>query len=179
MKLNTTDYNKAVTDWCKTVLECHNNLSFLTEDYSHEGELENRAYIDRNLIKMNLSAQKIIDLVFPIPNVGIIHGLPKEATRAADEPEVVVADRDHPEWDFKAWFGEKSGGLKKAVNNLMDYLEREYTPSEDTNLSESEWEEHIGEMIQMSMADIEGYANAILEVIESGRLVIKDVRVEE
>ena len=122
MELNVTDYNESVTQWCNTILCCHYNLFFLIEDYSKEKVRENRAFIDRNLVKVNLSAQKIIDLVFPLPNAGEIHGLPKEATMAEDEPDVIVVDGKFPQWDFKAWFGEKSGALKEAVNKLMDNL---------------------------------------------------------
>mgnify|MGYP006288445511 FL=1 len=128
---------------------------------------------------MNLSSQKIIDLVFPIPNAGQIHGLPKEATKARYEADVIVVDREHPSWDFRPWFGEKSGSLKEAVNKLMDYLEAEYDSAVVTHLSEDEWEKYVGDMIRMHMADIEGYAKAILDMIESERLVIKDVKVED
>jgi len=177
--LQVTDYNKAITEWCNTILACHYNLSFLTKDYNKDKVRENRALIDRNLVRMHLSAQKIIDLVFPIPNAGQIHGLPKEATMAEDEPDVIVVDREHPQWDFKAWFGEKSGALKEAVNKLMDYLEGEYDSIVVTHLSEEEWEKSIGGTIRSNMRQIEGKANALLEMIDSGRLVIKDVRVEE
>lgn len=105
--------------------------------------------------------------------------LPKEARRSAYEQEFIVVDREHPQWDFKAWFGEKSGGLKEAVNKLMDYLEVEYDSEVVTHLSKDEWEKQVGDMIPMNMADIEGYAKAIMEMIESGRLVIKDVKVED
>ena len=99
MELNVTDYNEEVTEWCNNILASHYNLSFLPKDYSKEKVRKNRALIDRNLVRMNLSAQKIIDLVFPIPTAGQIHGLPKEATQAADEPDVIVVDKEH--WKSK------------------------------------------------------------------------------
>ena len=179
MELNVTDYNEAIIKWCNTILGCHYNLLFLTEDYSKDKVRENRALIDRNLVRMHLSAQKIIGLVFPIPNAGEIHGLPKEATMAADDPDVIVVDRENPNWDFRPWFGEKSGVLKEAVNKLMDYLETEYDPQVVTHLSETEWEKSVGGTIRSNMREIKGKANALLEMIETDRLVIKDVRVEE
>ena len=98
---------------------------------------------------------------------------------AADDPDVIVVDRENPSWDFRPWFGEKSGVLKEAVNKLMDYLETEYDPQVITHLSETEWEKSVGGMIRVNMREIKGKANALLEMIETDRLVIKGVRVEE
>lgn len=46
MELNVNNYNESVTKWCNTILGCHYNLSFLTEDYSKEKVRENRALIN-------------------------------------------------------------------------------------------------------------------------------------
>ena len=54
MDLQVTDYNKAVIEWCNTILKCHYNLTFLTKEYSEDIVRENRALIDRNLIQMTL-----------------------------------------------------------------------------------------------------------------------------
>ena len=84
---------------------------------------DNRAVIDRNLVAMAVASQNIIELVFPLPNAGEIHGLPREATILRDEPDIIVIDREHPQWDFRPWFSEKSGALKTAINELMEILE--------------------------------------------------------
>lgn len=128
---------------------------------------------------MTISAENIVGLVYPIPNTGEIHGLPKEATMSEDDPDVIVVDKEHPQWDFKAWFGEKSGALKVAVNKLMQYLEMDYETMADFHMSVEEWEKYVGGMVRSNLRELEGKAKAILEMIEWDRLVIKDVRVEE
>lgn len=171
MELDVTNYDEAIAGWCKTILEAHKGLAFLTEDFSLQSVYEKRTTIDRNLIKMAVSSQRIIDLVFPIPNSGEIHGLPREATLLGDEPDIIVVDRDHPEWDFMPWFSEKSGALKTAINDLMEILE---SPSSLVST-----ESDVGQRVKSAMAGIEHKANAILEMIESGRLVIKDVKIDD
>lgn len=88
-----------------------------------------------------------------------------------------MVDREHPQWDLKARFGEKSGSLKEAVNKLMDHIEMEYDHKVVTHLSAEELEEAIGGMVRSNMREIEEKANAILEMIENERLVIKVVKV--
>jgi hypothetical protein len=140
---------------------------------------DKRSIIDRNLVRMNLCAQKIIDLVFPIPEAGEIYGLPKEATSAADDPKVLVAHGDRPQWDFKPWFGEKAGALKKAIHTLTEELEIEFDSSAGTHLSQEKGDSLVGSMVASKMGVIERNSRALLDMITSGKLIIKDVRLEE
>lgn len=179
MELNVNDYNDAVKEWCTMLLESHYNLAFLTKDFSRSMVRDKRAVIDRNLVRMNLCAQNMIDLVFPVPEAGEIHGLPKEATSAADAPNVLVAHRDRPQWDFKPWFAEKSGALKKAVHSLTKELEIGFDSSAGTHLSQEKGDSLVGSMVALSMGEIEGKSKALLDMIESGKLIIKDVRLEQ
>ena len=179
MDLQVNNYNEAVIEWCNTILKSHYNLSFLTKKNTEDTVRENRVLIDRNLIQMTLASQYLVGLVFSIPNAGEIHGLPREATQAADEPDVIVVDKEQPQKDFKSWYGEKSGILKDAVHRLMVYLELDYETKAASHMSKEEWEKFVGGMLRSNMREIEGKTNAILEMVESGRLVIKDVKVEE
>ena len=61
----------------------------------------------------------------------------------------------------------------------MVYLELDYETKAASHMSKEEWEKFVGGMLRSNMREIEGKTNAILEMVESGRLVIKDVKVEE
>lgn len=171
MELNISNYEQAIAGWCETILESRKKLLFLTEGFAVKTVYDKRAVIDRNLVAMTVASQKVINLVFPLPSAGEIHGLPKEAAMLGDEPDIIVIDRDHPHWNFKPWFSEKSGALKTAVEDLMEALEY---PS---SLVSSE--EDIERNVKSSMAEIENKAATILEMIETGRLAIKDVKLDE
>jgi hypothetical protein len=167
MDLKVTDFNASIVYWCKIILESQNSLAFLSKEFSPQNIKDNRAEIDRNLIQMIVASQKILDLVFPIPNAGQIHGLPKEATLLGDELDILAIDKDNPNWDFKPWFSEKSGALKKAINELLETLE---DPSSES---------YARKIMDSSMAEIQNKAQTIIDMIESGRLVIKDVKLDE
>jgi hypothetical protein len=171
MELNVSNYEQAIAGWCEAILESRKKLLFLTEGFTVKSVYDNRAVIDRNLVAMTVASQKIINLIFPLPSTGEIHGLPKEAVMLGDEPDIIVIDREHPQWDFRPWFSEKSGALKTAVEDLMEALEYPF--------SLMSTEADVERKIKSAMAKIENKATAILEMIESGRLAIKDVQLDE
>jgi hypothetical protein len=171
MELDVSNYEQAIAGWCETILGSYKKLLFLTEGFTVKAVYDNRAVIDRNLVAMAVASENIIELVFPLPNAGEIHGLPREATILGDEPDIIVIDREHPQWDFRPWFSEKSGALKIAINELMEIFE---FPSSLVSA-----ESDVERKIKGEMAKIENKANTILEMIESGRLAIKDVKLDE
>lgn len=177
MELKVEKFNNLIIESCKKILGCHKDLTSLTNDYAFN-KLD-RASVDRNLVIVSVASQKLMDLVLPIPSSGEIHGLPKEATTLGIEPDVLIVNKDKPEWDFKPWFTEKVSAMKDAVNRLLEYLE---TDPKDVKLHPSASitsEAYLSGFISMNMSEIEHMANTILEMMLSGKLIVTDVKLEE
>ena len=177
MELKVRKFDDQIISSCEIIKKCHDHLSSILNDYDYK--TCDRAKIDRNIVRMSVASDKIIDLILPIPSAGEIHGLPREATQFGDEPDVMIVDKDNPKWDFRPWFAEKSGALREAINKVMNYLETNpddlvFHPTATTTPKK-----HISDMISHNMAEIEHMADAILSMIESGRLAITDVKLEE
>ncbi len=176
MELKVKKFNDLITQNCKIIKDSHSGLSSLLKDYDFKSQ--DRSQIDRNLVRMSVASQKIIDLILPIPSAGEIHGLPKEATQLGDEPDVLIVDKENPTWDFRPWFAEKAGRLKNAINRVMNDLE---TNPEDLKLHPSfpeSPEKFLAGLIRLNMAEIEQKADTILSMVESGRLTVTDVKLE-
>jgi hypothetical protein len=177
MEIEIKDFNEFIIKCCKTIKECYDNLQSLLKDYNYFSA--DRAKIDRNLVKMSIASQKMLNLVMPLPSVGEIHGLPKEATEGVWQPNVTIVDGEHPSWDFKAWFVEKTSRVKKAIDKLMEDLElnpRELQLNADVPVAA---EEYVSEMIGLHMEEIHHVNNAILSMCSSGRLSVSEVKVED
>ena len=96
-------------------------------------------------------------------------GLPEEMTQTGYELDVLIVDKDNPNWDFKPWFVEKATIIRDSVNKLIEHLESEIDPTEgDIFMS----------LLRSYMAEIKDKANSILYMIHSGRLSIADVKLD-
>ncbi|MBN1798175.1 MAG: hypothetical protein JW822_06345 [Spirochaetales bacterium] len=177
MDLQVKEYNELIVDCCKIILQSHKNLEYLLEEYDFHSS--NRAEIDRNLIAMSVASNKMLELVYPLPTSGEIHGLPKEATTEDFQDDVLIVDKDHPKWNFIPWFKEKTIAIVDAVRELMELLEQ--NPSK-LNLKlkvAMTSKDYIKMRIESKLRHIPPYAQTILNMIESGRLSITNVRLEE
>lgn len=105
--------------------------------------------------------------------------IPKECTEVADNPDVIVVDRDHPNWDFRPWFKEKTNNIKEAFEGLLEYYEKDPNEFKLATNSEMTSKEFILDRIDFEIRVIKGYADAIRTMFESGRLTVRDVRLEE
>ncbi len=177
MELKVKKFNDLITQNCKIIKDSHLDLSSLLKDYDFKSH--DRALIDRNLVRMSVASQKVIDLILPIPSAGEIAGLPKEATQLGDEIDVLIVDKENPNWDFRPWFAEKAGRLKKAINKVINYLE---TDPQDLELHPSypkTPEQFLAVLINLNMAEVKEKAETILSMVESGRLTVTDVKLDE
>lgn len=55
----------------------------------------------------------------------------------------------------------------------------EYDYNVVTHLSAEEWEKYVGGMLRLNMGEIEGKAKGILDMVEAGKLIMEDVKVDE
>ena len=176
MDLKIQKFNDLITESCNILIDCHEKLSTYLEEF--ELGSRKKALVDRNLVMMSVSSQRIVDLVSPLPSTGEIIGLPEEATKFGDELDVLIVDKDNPNWDFRPWFTEKSTVIRDSVNKLLDHLERDPNEMDFQPYTKSTPEEFIRSMIRSNMAEIKDKANSILYMIQSERLSITDVKLE-
>ena len=118
-------------------------------------------------------------LAFPTPGSAEFFGMPRETTEAADNPDILVVDIEHPHWDFGPWFREKVERIKEPFDDMLQYYEKdpnEFKVAPNNPLSSKEF---IMEMLEHDLKTIEAYAEAILFMFESGRLKVRDVKLEE
>lgn len=177
MKLEVVDYNSLIIDSCGTVLDAYNAMDPLI--HPHEFGRSQRAVVDRNLIRMIIASDRILDLVLPVPTAGEIHGLPREATTASDDFEIVIVDRENPSWDFKPWFAEKASNLKGAVTKVAVELEQELSRVPKDEASETEIEKFKRSVIRPHFDEIQARAHTILDMMQSGKLIVKGSRLHE
>ncbi len=86
MEIEWQDFNEIVLNECNNVKQHAQELESLLADYCYDTPL--RSKIDRTLVKLSITSQKLMDLVMPIPSTGEIFGLPREATSNADLPKL-------------------------------------------------------------------------------------------
>jgi len=177
MDLQVKEYNELIVDCCTIILQSHKNLESLLEEYDFHSS--NRAEIDRNLISMAVASNKMLDLVHPLPTSGEIHGLPKEATTVDFQDDVLIVDKDHPKWNFVPWFKEKTIAIVEALKKLMEFLEQNPDKLNLHPKATMTPKQYINDMIGSYLREIPPYAQTILNMIESGRLSISNVRLEE
>jgi hypothetical protein len=176
MELKIKEFNNLIIHCCKTIQDSHGKLESILKNY--DCQEADRSLIDRNLIKMCVASQKLMNLVLPVQSTGEIYGLPEEVTKLDLQDGLLIADKEHPDWDFKNWFKEKVSAIKDGVNELMEWLEtdpEEYKIKATAQISAKEF---ITDMINSCMRRIHPYAQTILDMIRSGRLTVKNVRLE-
>lgn len=134
---------------------------------------------DRILILLLHAVQRIAKVIFPAIGAGEFFDLPKEATDAADNPEVIIVDRENPDWDFRPWFFEKFNMVKRASEELLEVYETDaqsLTLAPNSGMTPIQF---LTEKMQFQLKTIRSYSEAILQMLESGRLSVRDVRIEE
>ena len=175
MELNVETFDGSIQIECRRIREYVSSLKGLFERYDFQG----KSKTDRLMIQLSLSVQNLCKVAFPIPASAEFFGMAKEATSAADDPDVIVVDKENPDWDFKPWFQEKTNNIREGYQDLLEYYEknpRNFTLAPNAGISS---EQFIRERLDHEIQTIEAYAGAILSMFESGRLTVRDVRLEE
>lgn len=175
MELNVPTFDSFIQNECRKIQEYISSLKSLFERYGFKKKVKT----DWLMIQISVSVQNLCKIAFPTPASAEFFEMPKEATDAADDPDVIVVDKENPSWDFKPWFQEKTNNIKQAFEGLLEYYEknpREITLAPNAGISS---EQFLRERLAHEIQTIEAYAGAILSMFESGRLTVKDVRLEE
>ena len=175
MELKTQNFDRFIQEQCAAIVEYSISLRQQFKNLNYQ----DKSQPDRLMIQLALSIQNLCKVVFPTPSSGEIIGMPREATESADDPDVIVVDKEHPEWDFKPWLQEKANNIRQAFEGLLEYYEknpREFTLAPNAGISS---EQFIQERLDHEIQTIEAYAEAIRSMFESGRLTVRDVRLED
>ena len=175
MELKIQNFKRFIQEQCKNL----DNYCSALESLFRRFDFQDKSQTDRLMIQLTLTVQNICGIAFPTPGSAEFFGMPKEATEAADNPDVIVVDKDHPNWDFRPWFKQKANNIKHACEGLLEYYEK--NPNEIKLASNSGMtpKEFILGMLEHDLKTIKAYADVILSMFESGRLSVMDVRLEE
>ena len=119
----------------------------------------------RNLFTKH-SVDDLIELVNPEKTPGEFHGLSKSAT--GEFSRVLFTHIDNPDWDFSAWFGDKTSNIKYYVKSLINCWEEKNNPIED-----------LKEEMLSNLESIGIYAQIIFDEVINNRLEIKEIRAED
>lgn len=175
MELKVENFDQFIQDQCKIIIDCISSLESLFKKFN----FQDKTKTDRLMIKLTLAVQSLCSIAFPNPSSAEFFGMPKEATEAADNPDVIVVDRDHPKWDFKPWFQGKVNNIKAAFEGLLEYYEKDPLELKLAPNCEMTPKEFILGGIDFKIRVIKAYADVILSMFESGRLSVRDVKIEE
>ncbi len=175
MKLKVQNFDQFIQDQCKNINEYSSSLEPLFKTFN----FYDKSKTDRLMIQLTLAVQNLCSIAFPASSSGEFFGLPKEATEAADNPDVIVVDKDNPKWDFRPWFKGKINNLKNGFEGLLEYYEKdpnEFKIAPNAGITAKEF---ILDMMNHELKTIKAYAGVVLSMFESGRLNVRDVRLED
>jgi len=175
MELKVQNFDRFIQEQCKHLDEYCSALESLFKRF----DFQDKSQTDRLMIPLALSVQNLCKIAFPTPGSAEFFGMPKEATEAADNPDVIVVDTEHPNWDFRPWFKQKVNNIKQAFEGLLEYYEKDPNEIKLSPNCEMTPKEFILGGIDSNLRTIKAYANAILSMFESGRLSVRDVRLED
>ncbi len=175
MELKVQNFDRFVQDQCKSIIDTARNLESLFKSYDFAEKLKT----DRQIVKMALAVQQICSIAFPTPGSAEFFGMPKEATEAADNPDILVVDIEHPNWDFRPWFKGKINSLRDGFEGLLENYEKDPNELKLAPNAGITSKEFLLGMLEHNMKAIRAYAGAVLSMFESGRLTVRDVRLEE
>ncbi len=142
-------------------------------------DLSEKQQFDRLMVTIAHAILSVKQMVFPALSSGEIHGLPREMTASAMDPDVVIKDAQNPGWDFKPWFHEKLNNAEKAYWKLLRIYEADPESLKMTPGTKSTPIEHMVEEMRRELQIMHVYDKAILDMMESGRLTVSDVRLTD
>ena len=131
------------------------------------------------MIQLSLSLQNLCKVVFPTPSSAEIIGMPREATSSADDPDIIVMDKEHLQWDFKPWLQEKTNDVRLGFEGLLEYYEKDPKELKLAPGARVSSEQFVQERLVSEIQTIIAYTEAILSMFESGRLMVRDVKLKD
>ena len=173
MKLKVKNFDEYIQVQCRDII---NSASSLNKLFMRSFEKQE---IDRLMIKLALSVQNLTKIPFPAIGSGEFFGLEKENTDAADEPDIIVVDRENPQWDFKPWFADKTNNIKQAYEQLLENYEIDISDIVLAPNSGIKPVDFVADKLKFEVKVLISYSEAILQMFESGRLSVRDVRLED
>lgn len=175
MELKVENFDEFIQEQCINIIGSASTLNKLFMKYNPREKQET----DRLMIRLAFSVQNLTKIAFPSIGSGEFFGLDKANTDAADEPDIVVFDRENPKWDFKPWFAEKSNNIKRAYEELLENYETDISKVVLAPNSGLKPVDFIAEKLKHETKVLISYSEAIIQMFESGRLSVRDVKLED
>ncbi len=175
MKLHMEHLNERIITRCRKLSDAIVACTALLPGF----DPSEKQQIDRLMVVMAHAVISVKQMVFPSLSSGEIHGLPREMTESSMDPDVVIKDAQNPGWDFKPWFHEKLNNAEKAYWKLLRIYEADPEVLKMTLGTKSTSIEHMVEEMRRELQIMHVYAEAILDMMESGRLTVSDVRLTD
>jgi hypothetical protein len=107
----------------------HRTAAFLEACKEAESKLDgylvstnDRPDIARELLRMLVAADDLLQLAEPGQTSGEFHGLSKDDVSGARRAAAFTNDEG---WDFRPWFGEKAANVKRGIKSAIDYWEKD------------------------------------------------------
>jgi hypothetical protein len=113
------------------------------------------------------AADDLVELGLPTPSSGEVHGLPKSAT--GPFRRVLYTHADNPQWDFAAWYVEKTTHLKQCIKRAITAW-RAMTGTELRGAHDTV--DGAAADLARHLDDAQSYAERILDEVASNRLRI-------
>ncbi|MCF7943655.1 MAG: hypothetical protein K9L21_04420 [Spirochaetia bacterium] len=172
IKLHIENFNALIITHCRNLDDAIHVFTSLLPGF----DPSEKQQTDRLMVTIAHSMLSVKQMVFSALSSGEIHGLPREMTTSAMDPDVVIKDSHNPGWDFKPWFHEKLNGAEKAYWKLLRIYETDPESLKLTPGTKRTSVEHAVEVMQGELRIMQVYTKAILDMMESGRLTVSDVR---
>ena len=175
MDLEVTTFDDEIVAHCNNILKDIASFQKILGVYNPSEKEKG----DRMVVQLVCSTQSIRKIVLPALSSGEIHGLPREATEAAEEPDVMIVNKEQPDWDFRPWFYEKFGSFQRGLEALIGAYEIDLSKLQLAPNSGMTPLQYIVDQMKYHLKTMKIYTEAILEMFESGKLTVKDVRLTE
>ena len=175
MELKVENFDQFIQEQCKNAQEYVSKLEPLFKVFN----FYDKSKTDRLMIQLAHAVQNLCRIALPAPSSAEFFGMPKEATEAADNPDVIVVDKDHPDWDFRPWFKGKINSIRDGFEGLLENYEKDPNELKLASNAGITSKEFLLGMLEHHLKVIRAYAGAVLSMFESGRLTVRDVRLEE
>jgi hypothetical protein len=175
MDLEVTTFDDEIVAHCKAILENIASFQKLLGFYNPSEKEKG----DRIVVQLVYAIQSISKIILPALSTGEIQGLPREATEAAEEPDVMIVNKEQPDWDFRPWFYEKFGSVQRGIEGLIGAYETDLSKLQLAPNSGMTPLQYIVDQLKYHLRTMKIYTEAILEMFESEKLTVKDVRLRE
>lgn len=164
------DLSSKVTHTAAAILEACKRIDNAIKPYLVDSDV--RPDIAEDLLIILDKSDDLLGLVDPQMDSQDFLGVPLDARLILPPGEVQVKHNSHPDWDFEAWFGEKTSKMKGAAKSFIRQWScklEEIALKPGAPMTEREWLKYN---LDDYLAELQHNAKAIFEETCYDRLMI-------